>query len=76
MFFMTPIIWKPDMLPGRTFLLDANPFYHFVEILRAPLLGQVPGIENWSAAVLITIIGWVIALAFYTAYRWRLAYWV
>lgn len=76
MFFMTPIIWKPDMLPGRTFLLDANPFYHFVEILRAPLLGEVPSIENWVAAVLISAVGWVIALAFYTAYRWRLAYWV
>jgi ABC-2 type transport system permease protein/lipopolysaccharide transport system permease protein len=76
MFFVTPIIWKADMMPGRAFLLDANPFYHFVEILRAPMLGQVPGLENWAAVVLITLIGWVIALTFYTAYRWRLAYWV
>ncbi len=76
MFFITPIFWKPDMLPGRSVLLDANPFYHFVEILRGPMLGQVPAPENWLAALLVTLIGWFGALTVYTAYRWRLAYWV
>lgn len=76
MFFITPIFWKPDMLPGRSFLLDANPFYHFVEIVRAPMLGQLPAFENWLAALLVTAIGWFAALTVYTAYRWRLAYWV
>jgi ABC-2 type transport system permease protein/lipopolysaccharide transport system permease protein len=76
MFFMTPVIWRADMLPGRALFLNANPFYHFVEILRAPMLGNAPGVENWLAAISITAVGWVIALAFYTAYRWRIAYWV
>ena len=76
MFFMTPVIWRPDMLPGRALVLQANPFYHFVEILRGPMLGHAPSAENWLAALSITVVGWVIALAFYTAYRWRIAYWV
>ena len=76
MFFITPIFWRPDMLPGRSFLLDANPFYHFVEIVRGPMLGQLPTIENWLAAILVTAVGWFAALTVYTAYRWRLAYWV
>ena len=76
MFFITPIMWKPDMLPGRALLLDANPFYHFVEILRAPMLGQMPSVENWLAALSVTLVGWAIALTFFTAYRWRIAYWV
>lgn len=76
MFFITPIFWKPEMLPGRSFLLDANPFYHFVEILRGPMLGQMPTLENWLAVLLVTALGWFVALAAYTAYRWRLAYWV
>lgn len=76
MFFLTPVIWRPDMLPGRTLLLDANPFYHFVQILRDPMLGVSPSLENWMAATLVTVIGWAAALTFYTAYRWRLAYWV
>ena len=76
MLFMTPIFWSADMLPGRTALLDGNPFYHFVTILRSPLLGQVPPLENWMAAIAITVVGWLLALLFYTAYRWRLAFWV
>ena len=76
MFFLTPVIWKPNMLPGRTLLLDANPFYHFVQILRGPMLGEVPSLEHWIMALIVTLLGWVVALAFYTAYRWRLAYWV
>jgi ABC-2 type transport system permease protein/lipopolysaccharide transport system permease protein len=76
MLFMTPIFWRPDMLPGRTVLLDGNPFYHFVTIIRSPLLGQMPALENWIAVILITVVGWALALFFYTAYRWRIAYWV
>ena len=42
-FFMTPIIWKPELL-GHTAarLLPLNPFFAFLEIVRAPLLGTVP----------------------------------
>ncbi len=76
MFFITPVIWKPSMLPGRALFLDLNPFYHLVEIVRAPLLGQAPNLENWIAVLLITAIGWGLTLFFYTAYRWRVAYWV
>jgi ABC-2 type transport system permease protein/lipopolysaccharide transport system permease protein len=75
MFFITPVIWKPEMLPGRTLIL-VNLFHHMVEILRAPLLGQVPSLENWLAVIVITLLGWVVALAFFSALRWRLAYWV
>jgi ABC-2 type transport system permease protein len=75
-FFMTPVMWKPDMLPGRTLLLDANPFYHFLEIVRAPLLGQLPLVENWIVALIITGVGWAVTFLFFSAFRWRLAYWV
>lgn len=75
-FFITPIFWRTDMLPGRALLLEFNPFYHFVQILRGPMLGQVPTMDNWAAVLVTTIAGWAIALLVYTAYRWRLAYWV
>ncbi|MCK7575752.1 MAG: ABC transporter permease [Chromatiales bacterium] len=76
LFFITPVIWKPEMLPGRTLWLDLNPFYHLVEIMRAPLLGQVPTLGNWLTVIAITVVGWAVALFFYSAYRWRIAYWV
>lgn len=76
MFFITPVIWKMEMLPGRALLLELNPFYYLVEIVRAPLMGNPPSLQVILGAVLITIMGWVIAMLFYTALRWRLPYWV
>lgn len=76
LFFITPVIWRPEMLPGRALWLHLNPFYHLVEIMRAPLLGQPPALANWLPVILITLGGWALAALFYSAYRWRIAYWV
>jgi ABC-2 type transport system permease protein/lipopolysaccharide transport system permease protein len=76
MFFITPILWSPDMLPGRALLLELNPFYYFVEMVRAPLLGELPSLNTWIAVTVITVLGWTAALVAYTLYRWRIAYWI
>ena len=62
-FYVTPIIWMPSALPARASLmvLDPNPFYHFMQILRCPLLGESPTSLNWGITLLITIVGWVFA---------------
>jgi len=76
LFFLTPIIWRPDMLPERAFIVDLNPLYHFIEIVRAPLLGYVPSTETYLITLAITLFGWSTAMLLYTAYRWRIPYWV
>ncbi|TVQ85322.1 MAG: ABC transporter permease [Chromatiaceae bacterium] len=75
-FFITPIIWKADMLPERAVVLVWNPFYHFLEVARAPLLGDVPTPLNWLAVMLMTASGWLVTLVIFARYRWRIAYWV
>src|SRR5690606_6385859 len=43
LFLLTPIIWYPEMMPEgsiRGQLMRFNPFYHFVEVFRAPLVGD------------------------------------
>jgi len=77
-FYLTPIMWMPSMLPERSslFLLDLNPFYHLIEIVRAPLLGYVPDFLNWSVSLGLAIAGWVVTLVFYGKYKGRIAYWL
>ena len=75
-FFVTPIIWMPELLPARTLVLDANPFFHLVEVVRAPLLGQMPGLASWIAVLVMTAAGWLVTFAFFRRYRRRIAYWV
>jgi ABC-type polysaccharide/polyol phosphate export permease len=76
MFFLTPIIWQPELLKDRHFLVDSNPFYHFVEIVRAPLLGHSVQLESWLYAVAVSLLGWLLALVFLGRYRKFIPYWV
>jgi lipopolysaccharide transport system permease protein len=75
-FFVTPIMWKPELLQRRTYIADFNPFFHLLEIIRAPLLGTVPAPKNYLVALLVTVINFAIAGAFFTRFRSRISYWV
>jgi lipopolysaccharide transport system permease protein len=75
-FFVTPVLWKPELLSDRGYVVDWNPFYHFIEILRAPLLGQWPSAVNIKVTLAITALNFMIALAFYPRFRARIAYWM
>ena len=75
-FFLTPIIWKPEQLPERTLILDLNPFFHVVGLVRGPLLGHAPELVSWVVVLSIALGGWLVTLAMYRRYRWRIAYWV
>ena len=80
LFFVTPIIWMPELMPGRArmlaLVLDFNPLFHLVSLVRAPLLGQAPGLVSWLAGVGITLGGWLLAFEVLRRYRRRIAYWV
>ena len=75
-FFVTPIIWMPELIPGRSLVLLVNPFFHLVEVVRAPLLGQAPGLASWIAVLIVTAAGWLATFALFRRYRRRIAYWV
>ncbi len=77
-FYVTPIIWMPSMLSGRRefVFLDLNPFYHLIEVVRAPLLGATPTLTNWLVSIFMAVAGWGFTLFFYGKYRRRISYWL
>jgi len=86
LFYMTPIVWPIDQLYGAGArgdlgkwvvpVVHLNPFYHFVQILRAPLIGQAVNPWSWAVVGGITIVGWGLALVAMRNYRARVSYWV
>lgn len=74
-FFLTPIIWKPSLLGPQAYLAHLNPLYAFVDLVRAPLLGETPDPISWWVVSGITIVGWAITLAFFARFRARIPYW-
>ena len=75
-FFLTPIIWNPSLIPERAFILLYNPFYHFVESVRAPLLGTSVDIETWCILTTITVLGWVFVIPAVSKMSRKLVYWL
>ena len=77
-FYLTPIIWIPSLLPdrmGATFL-QLNPFYHLLELIRAPLLGVMPGLTSWLVVLGMVGVGWTFTLLVFSRLRHRVAYWL
>lgn len=75
-FFVTPIIWLPEQLGTRAYLAQLNPFTYFIEILRAPLLGEVPDAMTWLLAFGVTVIGWSLTWLMFVRFRRRVPYWL
>jgi ABC-2 type transport system permease protein/lipopolysaccharide transport system permease protein len=75
-FFVTPIMWQPELLRHRVYIASYNPFFHLLEIVRAPLLGHAPTETNYLIVLLITVINLTIVSAFFVRFRSRISYWI
>jgi ABC-2 type transport system permease protein len=75
-FFLTPIFWDPKAVPERAILVDANPFYHFVQLIRGPILGE--GIPELSLTIALTCIGvlWAAGIGVFLWSRRQLYFWL
>lgn len=75
--FITPIFWAPDQLKGTMrILVDYNILYHYVDVVRAPLMGKAPAAWSWSMVLLSTIGGWVMTMYVFSRFRRRIPYWL
>jgi lipopolysaccharide transport system permease protein len=74
--FLTPVFWLPESLPDRAKYILWNPMAQMLELLRAPLMGNVAPMYNWFG-----IMGWTVfcvaaAAVLFSKYRRRVVYWL
>ncbi|HDR9071794.1 ABC transporter permease [Burkholderia vietnamiensis] len=75
-FYVTPIIFRPNALNRFSFIVEWNPLSYLINIVREPLIGQVPDALTWGVTVGMAVIGWPIALILTGRYLKRIPYWV
>jgi len=76
-FFVTPIFWDYRRVPtGREYIVDYNVLFYFIEIVRAPLLGEVPPLRTYSVVLAVTVLGYLLAYLAYRRMRRNLAFFV
>ncbi|WP_289022183.1 ABC transporter permease [Desulfobacter postgatei] len=75
-FFVTPILWTIEQSTSRRFIVTGNPFYHLIELLRKPMLGEPILLINWGVSLVILFLGCLGTFFFYRRFHGRIAYWV
>ena len=83
LFYVTPIVWTTQTLKEqggeiaqRALLAEVNPLFHYMEIIRAPLIGQPIAAYHWWIVLGCTVVGLLLALLAMKQWRFRVSYWV
>jgi ABC-type polysaccharide/polyol phosphate export permease len=72
----TPIYWLPSLIKDNRILLDINPLFHMIEVVREPILGGAASNLNYLTTILGGLIGWSIAILVFQKTRQRIAFWI
>ncbi len=79
MFFITPVMWMPQTLNDsdtRFWLTEANPFAAMLDLLRAPLMNQVPTLFQYGNVIVCSLLGWGLTAFVFNRCRNRIVYWL
>lgn len=77
LFFVSPIVYQRAALPENlAFIAYFNPVFYFVEVIRAPLLGEAPVPIAFAVLAVCAVAGWALAFRFFVRTRARVAYWL
>lgn len=77
-FYITPVLWMPNLLNPRSasLIVETNPVYHLMELVRAPILGNAPSVLNWQVSIGLVVVGGLLTLYLFGNYKKRIAYWL
>lgn len=78
-FLVTPVLWTVERFPPDTtrgMLVRLNPAFHLIDLVRAPVLGQMPEMASFAYAAGMALIGWPLAALLYRRYARYVPIWV
>lgn len=79
-FLATPILWVADAFSARSALLKAyiqfNPFYHYIEIVRRPLVNHEVPVQSWAVVGALTCVFFALASVVYRRYSKVVTLWL
>jgi homopolymeric O-antigen transport system permease protein len=76
LFFISPVIFRPERLSIGMKIIWLNPLSYFIEVVRAPFFGNVPDLKAYTVMVGLLTAGYVLTSLLERFYGRRLAFWV
>lgn len=76
-FFLTPIIWTPDLLPEQyQWITVFNPFNQFLNLIREPLLNNTFNAQTLAVVAVSSALGFGLYSYFLNQYKNRIVFWL
>jgi ABC-type polysaccharide/polyol phosphate export permease len=76
LFFLSPVIYRPEYLANDSLILLLNPLAYFIVALREPLQGSIPDTHVYFGLSLMAAVGWAATLSVLARRHSRIAFWV
>lgn len=77
MYFFTPVMWKPELLPEHArWLADYNPFAQLLALIRDPFLGRPIDSLSWAVAVAFALFLSLVTPFILGKFGKQAAYWI
>ena len=76
LFFLSPVIYRPDKLGTAEVIMAFNPIAHYIRVIRDPMLGVVPSIENYAVVLALTAVTVLLSVWMTGSRGHRLPYWM
>lgn len=76
LFFLTPVVFRPDHVPVSRSILYLNPLTYFITVIRDPLLGSVPPLFVYGVVLAMLVFGSALAYWAMTRRAYRVPFWI
>jgi ABC-type polysaccharide/polyol phosphate export permease len=73
---VSPVFYRPNFFPFSENIIWLNPFSHFIEIVRYPLLGYAPPLFVVKTNLALLAGGWLATLWLFNRTHHRIAFWI
>lgn len=75
--FITPILYKPEALgENAQWIAHYNILFHYVEIVRKPMLGDYPLLLSWQLTSATALLGAFLVFCFFAKKRTSIIFWL
>ncbi len=75
-FFVTPVFWNAHALGSEKWIVEFNPLFAAIDVVRSPILGEPIMPTSWPVLLLTTAIGCGVTFWIFARLRARIPYWV
>lgn len=73
---LSPVVWRADHLELNTWIVELNPVYYYLRVVRDPLLGVMPPTHVWTVASVLAVGLFVLGFLAFMFSRSRLYHWL